>query len=271
MSIGQIVNQSFRHVAQTTKTDTYNSSSSTIIPQIHQISQAPTPLQSHFLNSQYIAAIPVQPMIATSAFPSQAIMQPISSPLDYLQSNVVLTPAQNQIQDQLQRKHEELKHLIQKQKEELRRVSEQLMMARYGISPTVVTSTFSAVEPSVATLSSSAINDSCFVLTSVQSNVNESGSSNVQSPCHHNNHLVPESLDQSKIKPLETVKMHSSQETETPIADDYLHISTNSSKTDKCNYHNIIHFDRPHSQSDEFLDQNTVSSPKPKTHQIQES
>lgn len=44
-----------------------------------------------------------------------------------------MTPAQNQIQDELQRKHEELQQLIVHQQEELRRVSEQLFIARYGI------------------------------------------------------------------------------------------------------------------------------------------
>ena len=44
-----------------------------------------------------------------------------------------MTPAQNQIQDELQRKHEELQQLIVHQQEELRRVSEQLLIARYGI------------------------------------------------------------------------------------------------------------------------------------------
>lgn len=50
-----------------------------------------------------------------------------------------MSSAQSQIQDQLQRKHEELQQLILQQQEELRRVSEQLVMARYGIlSPSLV-------------------------------------------------------------------------------------------------------------------------------------
>lgn len=49
------------------------------------------------------------------------------------QQNIVMTPAQNQIQDELQRKQEELQQLIVHQQEELRRVSEQLLIARYGI------------------------------------------------------------------------------------------------------------------------------------------
>jgi len=44
-----------------------------------------------------------------------------------------MTTAQSQIQEQLQRKHEELQRLIIQQQEELQRVSEQLLMARYGL------------------------------------------------------------------------------------------------------------------------------------------
>ncbi len=62
------------------------------------------------------------------------------SPPDYVHSTsaVVLTPAQNQVQDHLQRRHEELQKLIVHQQEELRRVSEQLIMTRYGILPPIV-------------------------------------------------------------------------------------------------------------------------------------
>lgn len=59
------------------------------------------------------------------------------------QQDIVMTPAQNQIQDELQRKHEELQQLIVHQQEELRRVSEQLFIARYGIlSPLLNVSIF---------------------------------------------------------------------------------------------------------------------------------
>lgn len=67
---------------------------------------------------QYIATIPVQPFTAASEY--------------------VLSSAQNQIQDHLQRKHEELQKIIIEQQNELRRVSEQLFMARYGIVPSIV-------------------------------------------------------------------------------------------------------------------------------------
>ncbi|XP_012281769.1 circadian locomoter output cycles protein kaput [Orussus abietinus] len=79
--------------------------------------------------SQYVAAVPVQPVVtaaftAVSALPSSELLN---------QQGIVMTPAQNQIQDELQRKHEELQQLIVHQQEELRRVSEQLLIARYGI------------------------------------------------------------------------------------------------------------------------------------------
>jgi circadian locomoter output cycles kaput protein len=48
---------------------------------------------------------------------------------------VVTAPQQGHLQDQLQRKHAELQQLIVQQQEELRRVSEQLLMARYGLMP----------------------------------------------------------------------------------------------------------------------------------------
>lgn len=44
-----------------------------------------------------------------------------------------MTSTQTILQDQLQRKHEELQQLIVHQQDELRRVSEQLIMARYGM------------------------------------------------------------------------------------------------------------------------------------------
>nr|CAD7264252.1 unnamed protein product [Timema shepardi] len=48
-----------------------------------------------------------------------------------------ITITQTHIQDELQRKHEELQQLIVQQQEELRRVSEQLFMARYGLLPSL--------------------------------------------------------------------------------------------------------------------------------------
>jgi circadian locomoter output cycles kaput protein len=80
---------------------------------------------------QYLTAISV----ASNNYPVATNIAHISQATEYLPANLVMTPAQNQIQDELQRKHEELQHLIVQQQEELRRVSEQLLMARYGLLP----------------------------------------------------------------------------------------------------------------------------------------
>lgn len=54
-----------------------------------------------------------------------------------------MNPAQSQIQDQLQKKHEQLQQLIVQQQEELRRVSEQLFMARYGLLSPLINVSYS--------------------------------------------------------------------------------------------------------------------------------
>lgn len=96
----------------------------------------------------YITAIPVQPVISSSSFPtSTAVISPLPPTSEYVQTNVMITPAQNQIQDHLQRKHEELQMLIVQQQDELRRVSEQLFMARYGILPSIVNVSLPFVAP----------------------------------------------------------------------------------------------------------------------------
>lgn len=84
--------------------------------------------------SPYLTAIPVQPVFPTTA----TVLSPLHVAPDYAHPNLVLTPNQNQIQDHLQRKHEELQKLIAQQQDELRKVSEQLFMARYGIIPSIV-------------------------------------------------------------------------------------------------------------------------------------
>lgn len=62
---------------------------------------------------------------------------------------VILTPAQTQMQDQLQRKHEHLQHMIVQQQEELRIVSEQLLMSRYGIIPPIVNVCYPTAVPPI--------------------------------------------------------------------------------------------------------------------------
>lgn len=85
-----------------------------------------------FEQSQYINSIPVQPV-----FPA-TVLSPVQAAPDYTHTNVAMLPAQNHIQSHLQRKHEELQKLIVQQQDELRRVSEQLFMTRYGIIPSIV-------------------------------------------------------------------------------------------------------------------------------------
>ncbi|XP_015590609.1 circadian locomoter output cycles protein kaput isoform X2 [Cephus cinctus] len=83
---------------------------------------------------QYMTTIPVQPIVSAGfATIAPPIISPLQMPELIHQPSIVMTPAQNQIQDELQRKHEELQQLIVHQQEELRRVSEQLFIARYGI------------------------------------------------------------------------------------------------------------------------------------------
>ncbi|XP_055380782.1 circadian locomoter output cycles protein kaput [Condylostylus longicornis] len=90
---------------------------------------------------QYLTAIPVQPVIAPAFAPApSAVLSPLPVNTDMLPSGMVMTPNQSHVQDQLQRKHEELQKLIVQQQEELRRVSEQLLMARYGLLPQIVES-----------------------------------------------------------------------------------------------------------------------------------
>lgn len=81
------------------------------------------------------------------------MISPIPNPSDYAHPNDVLSPAQSQLQDHLQRKHEELQKIIIQQQDELRRVSEQLFIARYGILPSLVQ------VPFVATIEQEQSND----------------------------------------------------------------------------------------------------------------
>ncbi|CAH1101059.1 unnamed protein product [Psylliodes chrysocephalus] len=101
-------------------------------PQSH-LQQLPMQMQPQQMQSaqfldpqQYVAAIPVQSLITN--FPSAGVLSPIQQV-----DNLVMSPAQNQLQADLQRKHAELQAMINNQQQELRRVSEQLLMARLGL------------------------------------------------------------------------------------------------------------------------------------------
>ncbi|XP_076749742.1 circadian locomoter output cycles kaput protein Clock [Xylocopa sonorina] len=88
----------------------------------------------NFIEQAQYATVNLQPVVSTGFTASTASVIPTLSTSEMLhQQGIVMTPAQNQIQDELQRKHEELQQLIVHQQEELRRVSEQLFIARYGI------------------------------------------------------------------------------------------------------------------------------------------
>lgn len=62
---------------------------------------------------------------------------PQLQPVPMLHRDAIITSTQSHIQNQLQRKHEELQQLIIKQQEELQLVSEQLHLAQRGILPVV--------------------------------------------------------------------------------------------------------------------------------------
>ncbi|XP_043257226.1 circadian locomoter output cycles protein kaput [Colletes gigas] len=87
-----------------------------------------------FMEQAPYATINLQPVVSTSfTTPTAPIISTIPTHEMLHQQGIVMTPVQNQIQDELQRKHEELQQLIVHQQEELRKVSEQLFIARYGI------------------------------------------------------------------------------------------------------------------------------------------
>ena len=87
-----------------------------------------------FMEQVQYATVNLQPVVSTGfAASTTPIVSTLPTHEMLHQQSIVMTPAQNQIQDELQRKHEELQQLIVHQQEELRRVSEQLLIARYGI------------------------------------------------------------------------------------------------------------------------------------------
>ncbi|KAL7295953.1 hypothetical protein TKK_0010803 [Trichogramma kaykai] len=96
----------------------------------------PQPQPQHcpdYLEPTQYASVTVDPLVAEAYPPNTAIIAPLQATEILQQQGLVMPPAPNQIQDELQRKHEELQQLIVHQQEELRRVSEQLLIARYGI------------------------------------------------------------------------------------------------------------------------------------------
>lgn len=65
----------------------------------------------------------------------------------------IMTSTQSTIHDQLERKHDELQQIIHHQQDELRRVSQQLIIARYGLATNSTAPLASVVQPIVNHLS----------------------------------------------------------------------------------------------------------------------
>ncbi|KAK8751560.1 hypothetical protein OTU49_009113 [Cherax quadricarinatus] len=80
-----------------------------------------------------IAAVPFSPVIPLNPVVTNLSVQlPPVPTTEGLRQSLVLSPDQKQLQDQLRRKHAELKQQILRQQEELRQVNDQLIMAQYG-------------------------------------------------------------------------------------------------------------------------------------------
>ncbi|CAB0028974.1 unnamed protein product [Trichogramma brassicae] len=104
------------------------------VEQQHQPQPQPQPQHCpDYLEPTQYDSVAVDPLVAEAYPPNTAIIAPLQATEILHQQGLVMPPAPNQIQDELQRKHEELQQLIVHQQEELRRVSEQLLIARYGI------------------------------------------------------------------------------------------------------------------------------------------
>lgn len=91
--------------------------------------------ETNLIIPQHFTAIPDKTMLPLG-IPSPTI-PPLQTVPEILHRDAVITSTQSHIQNQLQRKHEELQQLIMKQQEELQLVSEQLHLAQRGMLPVV--------------------------------------------------------------------------------------------------------------------------------------
>uniref|UniRef100_A0A8D8SI98 Circadian locomoter output cycles protein kaput n=1 Tax=Cacopsylla melanoneura TaxID=428564 RepID=A0A8D8SI98_9HEMI len=83
-------------------------------------------------------AFPVKPLLAPG-FPSHSPISPASLVTSMTNQRMPVPSLESHnIQYELQRKHEQLQQMIVQQQEELRRVSEQLIMAKYGLLPAML-------------------------------------------------------------------------------------------------------------------------------------
>ena len=81
-----------------------------------------------------------------------------------LRPQVFMTPLQMQMHQQLKSKHAELFKRIMEQQEELRRVSEQLLMTQYGLVPVTMT-------PAMASQTVAVVSTQPLMVTQPQSNI----------------------------------------------------------------------------------------------------
>ncbi|CAH0390848.1 unnamed protein product [Bemisia tabaci] len=120
-----------RHHTSRQRTNNASSHSSQQIPQSRSMSVKPQPAMTF-----YEMPPAVYNLAAVPSYPIQGTVSP-NVPPELLRTSQPLVMASNQseIQDQLQRKHEELQQLIVQQQEELRKIHEQLIMAKCGFLP----------------------------------------------------------------------------------------------------------------------------------------
>ncbi|XP_075225046.1 uncharacterized protein LOC142326432 [Lycorma delicatula] len=132
-----------------------------------------------------IIQLPQPPSVEGNPPPPPPPPQPQPQPL-------LMTTAQIRLQDQLQRKHEQLQQNILQQQDELRRVSEQLLMARYGLLPQLINVTVPY------THSTTPVSSSLYVRSSpVQSPPSAAGSVNNNNNCNNNNNNNSSSTNRS--------------------------------------------------------------------------
>ncbi|KAL1456573.1 hypothetical protein WDU94_001294 [Cyamophila willieti] len=92
-------------------------------------------------------AIPVKPLLAPG-FPSHSPISPASLVTSMSNQRMPVPSIESHnIQYELQRKHEQLQQMIVQQQEELRRVSEQLIMAKYGLLPAMLNTSPQGQDP----------------------------------------------------------------------------------------------------------------------------
>lgn len=121
MNIGQVGGPSYSPIAY--------------LPTQYGIAQSSE--DTNLMLTQHFTAIPEKSMLPLGI---PTIVPSLQTVPEILHRDAVITSTQSHIQNQLQRKHEELQQLIMKQQEELQLVSEQLHLAQRGMLPIVSSS-----------------------------------------------------------------------------------------------------------------------------------